>query len=54
MSIDYQAIYKTTTKNHYPLPRIDELLDKVQQVKYFKKLNLKYSYHQAWVGEEDT
>ena len=31
----------TTLKNRYPLPRIDDLLDQLQQAKYFTKLDLK-------------
>ena len=35
MGIDYRALNKITLKNRYPLPRIDNLLDQLQQAKYF-------------------
>jgi hypothetical protein len=41
-----------TTKNKYPLPRINEFLDQVQQAKIFTMLELKLGYHQVRVEEE--
>jgi len=54
MCIDYRELNKITLKNKYPLPRIDDLLDQLQQEKYFTKLDLKFGYHQVRVKEEDT
>lgn len=53
MCIDYRVLNKITLKNRYPLPRID-LLDQLQQAKYYTKLHLKFGYHQVQVKEEDT
>ncbi|EJC98534.1 DNA/RNA polymerase, partial [Fomitiporia mediterranea MF3/22] len=36
---DYRKLNKGTIKNKYPLPLIQELLDKVKDSKYFTKLN---------------
>ena len=36
LCVDYRALNKITIKNRYPLPRIDELLDRVQGSSVFK------------------
>jgi hypothetical protein len=54
MCIDYYALNKITIKNRYPLPRIDDLLDQLQQAKFFTKLHLKSSYHQMRIKAEDV
>jgi hypothetical protein len=53
MCIDYQEFNKVTIKNRYPLPRIDDLLDQLQGVRVFSKVNLHSGYHQVRVKEED-
>eukprot|EP00253_Pinus_taeda_P031122 PITA_31122 len=52
--IYYRALNKITLKNRYPLPKINDLLDQLQQEKYFTKLDLKSGYHHVQVKEEDT
>jgi hypothetical protein len=54
MCIDYHALNKITIKNRYPLPRIDDLLDQLQQAKFFTKMDLKSSYHQVRIKVEDV
>jgi hypothetical protein len=54
MCIDNRYLNNTTLKIQYPLPKIDDLLDQLQQAKYFTKLDLKSGYHQLCVKEEDT
>eukprot|EP00253_Pinus_taeda_P008076 PITA_08076 len=51
MCIDYRALNNITTKNCYPLPCIDDLLDKLKEVVYFTKLDLHSGYHQVRVAE---
>ena len=45
MCIDYRALNKITVKNKYPLPRIDELLDRLIKVAVFSKITLRSAYH---------
>nr|GFB27221.1 putative reverse transcriptase domain-containing protein [Tanacetum cinerariifolium] len=45
MCNDYRELNKVTVKNVYPLPRIDDLFDKLQGAKWFSKINLRSGYH---------
>ena len=42
-----------TIKNRYPLPRIDELFDKVGGAKIFSNIDLWSGYHHARIHDED-
>ncbi|GJT99540.1 putative reverse transcriptase domain-containing protein [Tanacetum coccineum] len=53
MCIDYRELNKLTVKNLYPLLRIDDLFDQLQQARYFSKIDLQSSYHQLRVHEDD-
>ncbi|GJY13941.1 putative nucleotidyltransferase, ribonuclease H [Tanacetum coccineum] len=53
MCIDYRELNKLTVKNCYPLPRIDDLFDQLQGSSIYSKINLRSSYHQLRVREED-
>ncbi|GJV49703.1 putative reverse transcriptase domain-containing protein [Tanacetum coccineum] len=53
MCIDYRELNKLTVKNHYPLPRIDDLFDQLQGSQFFSKIDLRSGYHQLRVHEDD-
>ncbi|GBG68999.1 hypothetical protein CBR_g3698 [Chara braunii] len=53
MCIDYRGLNAITVKNTEPLPRIDDLLDRVQGCKYYSKIDLKSGYHQIAIRPED-
>ncbi|GJT86634.1 putative reverse transcriptase domain-containing protein [Tanacetum coccineum] len=53
MCIDYRELNKLTIKNHYPLPRIDDLFDQLQGSQDFSKIDLRSGYHQLRVHEDD-
>ncbi|GKC75016.1 putative reverse transcriptase domain-containing protein [Tanacetum coccineum] len=53
MCIDYCELNKLTMKNHYPLPRIDDLFDQLQGSSIYSKIDLRSGYHQLRVREQD-
>ncbi|GKB25168.1 putative reverse transcriptase domain-containing protein [Tanacetum coccineum] len=53
MCIDYRELNKLTVKNHYPLPRIDDLFDQLQGLSVYSKIDLRSGYHQLRVREGD-
>jgi hypothetical protein len=54
LCIDYRALNKTTVKNRYLIPRIDDLLDQLMGAKYFSKIDLKSGYHQVSIEQTDV
>jgi hypothetical protein len=46
MCVDYRLLNDVTTKNKYPLPRIDDLFDQMRGAKVFSKIDLRFGYHQ--------
>nr|GFB90127.1 putative reverse transcriptase domain-containing protein [Tanacetum cinerariifolium] len=53
MCIDYQELNKLTIKNRYPLPRIDDLFDRLQGSSVYSKIDLRSGYHQLCIRKED-
>ena len=53
MVVDYRALNKITVKNRYPLPRIDDLFDKLFGAKYFSCLDAATGFHQILLKDAD-
>ncbi|KAK9100149.1 hypothetical protein Scep_023579 [Stephania cephalantha] len=53
MCIDYRKLNQVTVKNRYPLPRIDDLFDRLTGAKFFSKIDLRSGYHQLRIREDD-
>jgi hypothetical protein len=46
MCVDYRPLNAVTSKNKYPLPRIDVLFDQLASAKVFSKIDLRSGYYQ--------
>jgi len=53
MCVDYRALNKATVKNRYPLPRIDDLFDRLSRAKVFSRIDLRSGYYQIRIAEGD-
>lgn len=51
--VDYRALNRIRKKNSSPLPRCDEMFDRLGKATVFSKLDLKTGFHQIRVREED-
>lgn len=50
--MDYRALNLKTVRDRYPMPRIDEHLDRLKDGKYFTTLDLAAGYHQIELSED--
>ena len=53
MCIDYRALNRLTVLDKYPLPRIDDLLDRLSKARVFSSIDLAQGYHQVAIRPGD-
>jgi hypothetical protein len=53
MCVDCRALNKATVKNWYPLPRIDDLFNRLSRAKVFSRIDLRSGYYQIRIVERD-
>jgi hypothetical protein len=53
MCVDYRALNKVTIKNKYPIPLIQDLMDRLCGASIFTKLDLRLGYWQVRVADGD-
>jgi hypothetical protein len=44
--VDYRSLNGVTMKNKYPLPRMEDLFDRMRDARVFSKIDLRSGYHQ--------
>jgi hypothetical protein len=53
MCLDYRSLNKGTIKDKNPIPRVDEIVDRLQGAKHFTTLDIRSGYYQIKVREQD-
>lgn len=51
--IDYRSLNKNTVRDSYPIPRIDETLDRLGNARWFTKMDLKSGYWHIPIDPKD-
>jgi hypothetical protein len=51
--MDYRSLNGVTMKNKYPLPRIEDLFDRMRDARVFSKIDLRSGYHQMKIRPSD-
>jgi hypothetical protein len=52
MCVDYRPLNAKTIKDRYPLPRVDDYLERSHGSKYYITLDLAAGYHQIQIAED--
>ncbi len=53
LCVDYRGLNCTTIKNRYPLPLIDEILDRLSDARAFTKVDVKNAYYRLRIRESN-
>lgn len=53
LCVDYRGLNKVTIKNRYPLPLINEMLDRLTSATIFSKLDIRNAYHRIRIAPGD-
>jgi hypothetical protein len=53
LCIDYRDLNRSTVKNRYPMPWIDDLFDQMKGAAIFSKIDMRSGYHQLRIKEGD-
>ncbi|EDN03595.1 hypothetical protein HCAG_01460 [Histoplasma mississippiense (nom. inval.)] len=53
LCVDYRGLNKVTVKDRYPLPLIDEMIDRLSGARVFSKIGIRDAYHRIRVNEND-
>ena len=51
--IDYRKLNKATQKDHFPLPFLDQMLDRLAGHEYYYFLDGNFGYNQIAIAPED-
>ena len=54
LCVDHRVLNKITIKNRYPLSLIEDLRDRMQEAKYFFRIDLRSGYHQIRIAAKDA
>lgn len=52
LCVDYRKLNSVTKKDRYPLPLIDELMERLSKAKIFTKLDIRQGFHRLRMAEE--